>query len=174
MHSIAIQLPNKTVSAIEIGQKQGFPISTELRVAQGLAAQETEKDDKLEKIMNKARSGVKLSEDEMQYLAKKAPEVYAKVRAAMAERDAMKRSMELAKTKEQVTGILVTHTATIQQTSGDEFVMAMRSNLLSGAHREYTASAHYAAKEDLTSQAKEQKRRLRREFAEQEAEAIRR
>ncbi|MDR0963267.1 MAG: hypothetical protein LBM60_01455 [Clostridium sp.] len=169
MHSIAIQLPDKTVSAVETGEKQGFNISNELRAAQGLAKQETEKDDRLEKIMNKARSGIRLSEDELQYLAKKAPEVYAKVRAAMAERDAMKRSMEAAKTKEQVTGVLVTNTAMVQQTSDDEFVMAMRSNLLAGAHREYTSSAHYAAKEDLASQAKEQTRRLQRKFAEEES-----
>jgi hypothetical protein len=154
---------------VETGEKQGFNISNELRAAQGLAKQETEKDDRLEKIMNKARSGIRLSEDELQYLAKKAPEVYAKVRAAMAERDAMKRSMEAAKTKEQVTGVLVTNTAMVQQTSDDEFVMAMRSNLLAGAHREYTSSAHYAAKEDLASQAKEQTRRLQRKFAEEES-----
>jgi hypothetical protein len=169
MHSIAVQLPNKAVSAVETGQKQGFNISNELRVAHGLAEQETEKDDRLEKIMNKARSGAKLSEDELQYLAKKAPEIYAKVRAAMAERDAMRRSMEAAKTKEQVTGVLVTNTAMVSQTSEDDFVMAMRGNLLTGAHREYTASAHYAAKDDLSSQAKEQKRSLRRKFAEEES-----
>jgi hypothetical protein len=131
--------------------------------------QGAEKDDKLQRIINKARMGKRLSAQELNYVAKKAPDTYIKIRNAMAERDAMRRSMEAVKTKEQVTGALVSHVATIQQTSPDEFVMAMRGNMLAEEHKTYTNTESYANKADMKSQAEDQKRSLKRKFTREEA-----
>jgi hypothetical protein len=170
-NNIDISLPERKVSAVQTGiwKKREAEASPELASLQDIAAQESEKDDKLEKIINKARMGKRLTEDELNYVAKKAPDIYIKIKNAMAERDAMRKSMEAAKTKEQVTGILVANSAAIAQTSSDEFVMAMRSNMMAEEHKTYTNTASYANKADMKSQAEDQKRSLKRKFTREEA-----
>jgi hypothetical protein len=170
-NNIAISLPERKVSAVHTGiwMKREAAASPELAFLQDIAAQESEKDVKLDRIMNKAKMGKKLTSDELRYVAKKAPEIYVKICRAMAEREALRKSMEAAKTKEQVTAILVTHIAVIKQSGEDEFAMAMRSNMLAEEHREYTATMDYARKADMESQAKEQKRCLEQKFDTEEA-----
>jgi hypothetical protein len=172
MHkNIAVSLPERKVSAVQTGiwKKREAEASPQLASLQDIAAQESEKDDKLEKIINKARMGKRLTAEELNYVAKKAPDIYIKIKNAMAERDAMRKSMEAAKTKEQVTGILVANSAAIAQTSTDEFVMAMRSNMMAEEHKTYTNTADYANKADMKSQAEDQKRSLKRKFTREEA-----
>jgi hypothetical protein len=170
-NNIDISLPERKVSAVQTGiwKKREAETSPELASLQDIAAQESEKDDKLEKIINKARMGKRLTAEELNYVAKKAPDIYIKIKNAMAERDAMRKSMEAAKTKEQVTGILVANSAAIAQTSPDEFVMAMRSNMMAEEHKTYTNTASYANKADMKSQAEDQKRSLKRKFTREEA-----
>lgn len=119
----------------------------------GIMKEQNNKDTKAESIMNKFRSGKKLSPDELSYLAASNPEYYKEVVKVMQEREALERQMKAAKTKEQVANVYMNalNAASVKAENGasaEEITAEL--NQLSNAKQEYVQSAEYRHKPDRT------------------------
>lgn len=102
---------------------------------------------KLERIINKFKSGKKLSSKEMVYLSEKAPELYQKVLRITQEREQLEREMQAAESKEEVAKIVSQKMGSIEKMSGgDEFEETSRANQYSDAYSAYIATDEYKAK----------------------------
>jgi hypothetical protein len=121
---------------------------------EAVKASEATKDTKAESILAKANSGQKLSDAELEYLAKKCPDAYAKIKAAMQEREMLEQQMKMAKSKVQATGAFISALSDAKQDSEDGYEMNMRTNQLSNAHDAYVKTDEYQKKDDEGKQAK--------------------
>lgn len=105
---------------------------------------------KLQRIINKFKSGKKLSSKEMVYLSEKAPELYQKVLRITQEREQLEREMQAAESKEEVAKIVSQKMGSIEKMSGgDEFEETSRANQYSDAYSAYIATDEYKAKADI-------------------------
>lgn len=104
---------------------------------------------KLERIINKFKSGKKLSSKEMVYLSEKAPEIYKKVLRITQEREQLEQEMQAAESKEEVAKIVSQKMGSIEKMSGgDEFEETSRANQYSDAYSAYIGTDEYKAKVD--------------------------
>lgn len=129
---------------------------------------------RIKEIYAKFRAGKKLSPEEMDYIAKEAPELYRQVKEILMERQAMEAQMEMAESKEEVAQVHANQMSKIQATMGTgeeaeqnaEKNMA-RVNHMQAAFQEFTASVEYKEKEDMKSRT-EEKRDLLEELEQQQ------
>lgn len=97
--------------------------------------------EKLQKILDKAKAGKKLTQEELDFLREKSPENYRKIVAAMQEREMLHQQMEAAKSRMEAERIYMSHMSAAQEAK-DEIVLAQ----LKGGHDEAVATDEYAAK----------------------------
>lgn len=97
--------------------------------------------EKLQKILDKAKAGKKLTQEELEFLREKSPESYRKIVAAMQEREMLRQQMEAAKSRMEAERIYMSHMSAAQEVK-DEIVLAQ----LKGGHDEAIATDEYADK----------------------------
>ena len=133
----------------------------------GLAQSGKDKDpdaDKIREIVDKARMGRKLNQDELNYLREKSPDNYRKIVMAMQEREMLRQQMAAARSRMEAERIYMSHMTSAQKT-GDEIVMGQ----LRGGHDEVVATEEYEDKpltteeeSALTDEAVEKENKRRR------------
>lgn len=96
------------------------------------------KDYKLERILNKFRSGKKLTAGELSYVARKAPEMYQKIVSVMQRREQLERRLESA-TKEEAAKIMSEEMGSLENII-DDFEKEATANQLREAFNEYFSS----------------------------------
>lgn len=97
--------------------------------------------DKLQEILNKAKSGKKLTQEELDFLREKSPDNYRKIVAAMQQREMLRQQMEAAKSRMEAEQIYMSHMSAAQSTK-DEIVLAQ----LKGEHDETVLTDEFAEK----------------------------
>ncbi len=106
---------------------------------------------KFENLINKFKSGNKLTRAELEYLAKKSPELYQKAIRILEERKVLEERLRTARTKEGTTEIITISMAGVQKSSGDEFEVTAKANHLSKAYAAYlTGKEEKAESENIT------------------------
>lgn len=118
---------------------------------------ETEKQaaKELNRILNKFRSGKKLTGMEMDFVAKHSPETYPKILRITQERRAMEAEMKQADSKEEVRNKETGKMGLIAQMSTDEFEQTARFNQCQKAFQEYRLSMDFQKKEDVEESGEE-------------------
>ncbi|MDD2971786.1 MAG: hypothetical protein PHE02_06615 [Lachnospiraceae bacterium] len=110
------------------------------------------KTEKLQKILNKFRSGKKLTAEELEYLRQYAPEMYQKVIQIQQQREAIEQEMKSARTKEEAEQVLSQVTTMISGQKGDEFTQEAMSSQLTDAVKEGMEGKQYRDDEELNRQ----------------------
>lgn len=151
-------------------------ISAEQLAINQFKEQNSRENNRTTEIYYKFRSGKKLTPEELDYIAKKSPELYHQIKEIMQERQAMEAQMEMVESKEEVEEVRIQEVNKIQATMGKgkeaaaqaEKTMA-RVNQINAAYTEYTATLDYKEKEDIESETEEQRERLEELKRQQEA-----
>lgn len=150
-------------------------LSGEELMIQQFKEQNSKENNRTAEIWGKFKAGSKLSPEELEYLAKEAPELYRQVREILMERQALEEQMAQAESKEEVAQIHANQLNKIQSSMGTgeqaaanaEKNMA-RVNHTQMAYQKFTASVEYKEKEDNESRAKERRDLLKELAWEQE------
>lgn len=120
------------------------------------AAKSKETERKVQRILNKLRSGKKLSPGELEYLEKNAPAVYAKALKITRERVQLEERMKNAKSKEAVADVLQDALNTVDALSmGDADETMIRINQYTDAFQEMKKTGEY---QELPNTVEEEKR----------------
>lgn len=109
------------------------------------------KDLKLQRIINKFKSGKKLTSGELSYLAKAAPDIYQKVLRIMQRREQLEKRLEEASSKEEVQAIMMQEMQSVENfcaNSDDDFEKTALVNQMMDAYGKMTQSASYREKPD--------------------------
>lgn len=155
-------------------KKEPEKLSGEELMIRQFKEENSRENNRIKEIYAKFRAGKKLSPEEMDYIAKEAPELYRQVKEILMERQAMEAQMEMAESKEEVAQVHANQMSKIQATMGTgeeaeqnaEKNMA-RVNHMQAAFQEFTASVEYKEKEDMKSRT-EEKRDLLEELEQQQ------
>jgi hypothetical protein len=99
------------------------------------------KDHKLDRIINKFKSGKKLTSGELAYLAEKAPDIYSKVIRVMKQREVIEQRLENVRTKEEAAKIVMEEMQSVSSGGDDEFVKTAMLNHIMDAYNKHLASA---------------------------------
>lgn len=122
----------------------------------------SDKDIKLERIVNKFKAGKKLTSGELSYLAKKNPAIYEKVLRIMRKREQLEARLEQAATKEEAQQIMMQEMQSIEKfcaNSDDDFEKTALVSQMMDAYGEVTKSEAYHEKPDSNAELNEQKRK---------------
>lgn len=156
-------------------KKESEKLSGEQLMINQFKEQNSRENNRIAEIYGKFRAGKKLSPEEMDYIAKEAPELYRQVREILMERQALERQMEMAESKEEVAQIHANQLNKIQasmgtgeEAEGNAEINMARANHTMAAFQEFTASVEYKEKEDNESRAKESRDLLKELEREQE------
>lgn len=93
----------------EAGRAMAAKKTAELALMEQYRESKENEDTKLSEIHNKLNNGSSLSPDEMDYLKKKDPQTYEKLKAEREDAEALKKRLESAKTKEEAQKIMQDH-----------------------------------------------------------------
>jgi hypothetical protein len=122
-------------------------------------------DFKLSRIINKFKSGKKLTGGELAYLSANAPEIYSKVVRIMRQRQILEQRLAMARSDEEVAQILMNEMQSIEKMSvdpGDDFEKTARLNQTMNAYKNYLASKNNNGSEEETEQLSVREKSLRR------------
>lgn len=153
-----------TTCGLQTAEKKN-PTQHTASYMKGLSQTGKDKDpdaEKLQKILDKAKAGKKLTQEELDFLREKSPENYRKIVAAMQEREMLRQQMEAAKSRMEAEQIYMSHMSAAQEAK-DEITLAQ----LKGGHDEVVATDEYAGKpltaeeEQALPEAEKKKRKKR-------------
>ncbi len=144
------QIFSNTTCGLNTAEKKGAQAEHTESYMKGIAQSGKDKDpdaDKIREIVDKARMGKKLNQDELNYLREKSPENYKKIVAAMQQREMLRQQMAAARSRMEAERIYMSHMTSAQKT-GDEIVLGQ----LRGGHDEVVATDEYADKPLMTEE----------------------
>lgn len=120
------------------------------------------KDLKLERIINKFKSGKKLASGELSYIAKKDPPTFQKILRIMQKREQLEERLAAAETKEEAQQIMMQEMQSVETfcaNSDDDFEKTALVSQMMDAYGELTKSDSYREKPDTNAELAEQKRK---------------
>jgi hypothetical protein len=138
-----------TIGATAIDNIGVFGTSGKFQKANPISPIDDGKDHKLERIINKFKSGKKLSSGELSYLAQKSPEMYNKVVRIMKQREMLEQRLEKAQSKEEAAEIIRQEMQAISSNGADEFEKTALLNHTMDAYSKYMAGGSSSASDDL-------------------------
>lgn len=116
---------------------------------------------KLQKIINKFKSGKKLTIEELEYLKQYAPDIYQKVIAIMHQRETIEQKLKSADTKEEVeqvkSQVMVMEAGCVDK--GDDFTKEALTNQLNHAIKE--TESDKSVPKDLNSEENMEQEKVR-------------
>lgn len=163
-------LKGKTAIQDMAGDKQQVPIGQQLMEYARSIREEGKRGETKEayaaRVYAKARSGQKLTPDEMSFLARTNPELYQKVLRAQRIRREMESRLKNCRSKQEAQEVFASFVGSISEKDPDRDMIIQALNQ---AFREFQESGEYQRLPDTEEDEKEQKKRKTVEFVQNES-----
>lgn len=159
MQSISNNMANLSQNRKVIQKKIFDNWKAELNQPKSAIEEESEKAS-LERITQKLKAGARLTADEMDYIRKTNPELYAKAMRIQTEREAFERRAKECKSKEEVADVYAASVSGVGEKNPD------RGEILSMYHNAYTEVRNSDAYKKLPNTTEEAKAKNKKDHSE--------